>query len=78
MGLSMNPCHKYWVNLNKKVAKLYGIRSLMRNSSGGKWKGRKSERSEGREGGGGDQQSSFRWFPCVEELSWLRAGVVGH
>lgn len=61
MGLSMNPRHKYWVNLNKKVAKLYGIRSLMRNSSGGKWKGRKSERSEGRgrggEGGGGEEIS---------------------
>lgn len=59
MGLSMNPHHKYWVNLNKKVAKLYGIRSLMRNSSGGKWKGRKSEvKAEGGgEGGGGEEIS---------------------
>lgn len=50
------------------------------NGKGGKVREVKAEGGGGQRGGrrGGDQQSSFRWFPCVEELSWLRAGVVGH
>ena len=37
-----------------------------------------SKRTEGRATREGDQPSTFRWFPCVEELSGLQVGVVSH